>query len=194
MLSEWRKILARQRWCTVGRVHRDRSCTPCVTVLTPPPHTVGSSAFYSGLEDASCPRSTINSSIIVSSLCSIPDDKDSRLSRRLRWDTVNEGMMPNVQFFSLFCCQLCILKRVCVNIKVLLWEDFDVHSFETFSIYVMDWWTDLCIHLYFGIYLGNRNSLSDIIPTYFVIKYSYYWCSLFFNHLYWLAKIQSQRS
>lgn len=64
--GRWRA--SRQRWCTVGRVHRYRSCTLCVTSQTPPP-TVGLSAFYRGMEDISCPHSTINARIIISTVC-----------------------------------------------------------------------------------------------------------------------------
>lgn len=77
-----------QRWCTLGRVHRDRSCTPCVTALSPPP-TVGLSAYYRGMEDISCPRSTINAIIIILTVCSMdqmtvfgPTGRDKILSTR----------------------------------------------------------------------------------------------------------------
>lgn len=81
---------SRRRWCALGRVHRYWSCMQCVTALTtPPPSEL--SAYYRGMEDISCPRSTINASIIISTVCSVdqmtrtvfgPGGRDKILSTR----------------------------------------------------------------------------------------------------------------
>lgn len=92
----------RQRWCTVGRIHRYRSCALCVRALTPPP-TVGLSAFYRGMEDISCLHSTINASIIISTVCST-DQMTKKVFRPAGLDEILSTRRANCTISSVFCC------------------------------------------------------------------------------------------